>query len=56
MGPMGVLGRIRESLSRTKQQIRQRFDDIVRQADGADDVDSLAQRSRPLDVETLDAL
>ena len=47
---MGVLGRIRDSLSRTKQQIRQRFDDIVRRADEPE------QRSRPLDIETLDAL
>src|SRR5262245_48925558 len=50
MGPMGVFGRIRESLSRTKQQIRERFDDIVQRADEPE------RRSRPLDVETLDAL
>jgi len=47
---MGVFGRIRESLSRTKQQIRERFDDIVQRADEPE------RRSRPLDVETLDAL
>jgi fused signal recognition particle receptor len=47
---MGVFGRIRESLSRTKQQIVERFDEIVRRADDP------ARRSRPLDVETIDAL
>jgi fused signal recognition particle receptor len=47
---VNILGRIRESLSRTKQQILERFDDIARVADAPD------QRSRPLDVETLDAL
>ncbi len=47
---MGVFGRIRESLSRTKQQIVERFDEIVRQADEPE------RRSRPIDVETLDAL
>ena len=31
--PMGFFGRIRDSLSRTKQQIVERFDDIVRRAD-----------------------
>ena len=48
--PMSVLGRIRESLSRTKQQIVERFDEIVRRADAPE------RRSRPIDVETLDAL
>ena len=43
---MGVLGRIRESLSRTKQQIVGRFDEIVRRADETE------RRSRPVDVET----
>jgi fused signal recognition particle receptor len=47
---MGVLGRIRESLSRTKQQIVERFDEIVKFADEP------ARRSRPVDVETVDAL
>lgn len=47
---MGVFGRIRESLSRTKQQIVDRFDEIVRRADAP------GQRSRPIDVETLEAL
>jgi fused signal recognition particle receptor len=47
---MGFLGRIREGLSRTTQQIVERFDDIVRRADAPE------QRSRPIDVETVDAL
>src|SRR6267142_5198351 len=47
---MGVLGRIRESLTRTKQQIVDRFDEIVRQADAPE------RRSRPIDVDTVDAL
>jgi fused signal recognition particle receptor len=47
---MGVLGRIREGLTRTKQQIRQRFDDIAGRADAPE------RRSRPVDAETLDAL
>ena len=47
---MGVLSRLRDSLSRTKQQIVDRFDDIVRRADAPE------QRRRALDVETLDAL
>jgi fused signal recognition particle receptor len=45
-----VFGRIRESLSRTKQQIVDRFDSLVRQADEP------ARRSRPIDVDTVDAL
>jgi fused signal recognition particle receptor len=47
---MGVFGRIRESLSRTKQQIVDRFEDIVRVADEPE------RRSRPVDVETIEAL
>jgi fused signal recognition particle receptor len=47
---MGFLGRIREGLSRTTQQIVERFDDIVRRADAPE------RRSRPIDVETFDAL
>jgi fused signal recognition particle receptor len=47
---MGILGRIREGLSRTTQQIVERFDDIVRRADAPE------QRSRAIDVETVDAL
>jgi len=47
---VNFLGRIRDSLSRTKQEIVSRFDEIIRQADEP------GQRSRPVDVETLDAL
>jgi fused signal recognition particle receptor len=47
---MGLLGRIREGLSRTTRQIVDRFDDIVRAADAPD------RRSRAIDVETVDAL
>jgi len=47
---MGLLGRIRDSLSRTKQQIVDRFDEIVRRADDP------VHRARAVDVETIDAL
>jgi fused signal recognition particle receptor len=47
---MGFFGRIREGLSRTTRQIVDRFDDIVNAADAPD------RRSRPVDVETIDAL
>ena len=47
---MSVFGRIRESLSRTKQEIVGRFDEIVGRADEP------ARRTRPVDVETLEAL
>jgi fused signal recognition particle receptor len=47
---MGVFGRLRDSLSRTKQQIVDRFEEIVRQADAPE------RRTRPIDVETVDAL
>jgi fused signal recognition particle receptor len=47
---MGVFGRIRESLTRTKAQIVERFDEIVSRADAPE------RRSRPIDVDTLDAL
>jgi fused signal recognition particle receptor len=47
---MGVFGRLRESLTRTKQQIIQRFDEIVSYADEPE------RRSRPIDVETVEAL
>jgi hypothetical protein len=47
---MSVFGRIRDSLSRTKQQIVDRFDEIVRTADAPE------KRSRPIDVDTVDAL
>jgi fused signal recognition particle receptor len=47
---MKVFGRIRDSLSRTKQQIVERFDEIVRRADEPD------RRTRAVDVDTIDAL
>ncbi len=47
---MDLLGRIKNSLSRTKQQIVDRFDDIVRAADEP------VRRARPVGVETIDAL
>ena len=47
---MGFFGRIRESLTKTKQQIVDRFEDIVRLADEPD------RRSRPVDVDTIEAL
>ena len=47
---MSVFGRIRDSLVRTTQQIVDRFDAIVRRADEPD------RRTRPVDVDTLDAL
>src|SRR4051794_6137044 len=47
---MSVLGRIRDSLSRTKQHILERFDDVVRLADASE------RRSRAVDVDTFDAL
>jgi fused signal recognition particle receptor len=47
---MGFFGRIREGLSRTTKQIVDRFDEIVRAADAPE------KRSRPVDVETVEAL
>jgi fused signal recognition particle receptor len=47
---MGIFGRIRESLTRTKEQIVERFDEIVRRADAPE------RRSRAVDVETIEAL
>jgi fused signal recognition particle receptor len=47
---VSLLGRIREGLARTTRQIVERFDDIVRRADSPE------TRSRPIDVETTDAL
>ncbi|HEY2432985.1 MAG TPA: signal recognition particle-docking protein FtsY [Vicinamibacterales bacterium] len=47
---MGFFDRIKASLSRTKEQFVERFDEIVGRADTAE------TRSRPIDVETLDAL
>jgi fused signal recognition particle receptor len=45
-----LLGRLREGLTRTTRQIVERFDDIVRGADGPE------TRSRPVDAETIEAL
>jgi fused signal recognition particle receptor len=47
---LSLLSRIRQGLSRTKEQIVARFDDIVRRADAPD------RRSRVLDVDTIEAL
>jgi len=47
---MGVFGRIRESLARTKQQLVSRFEDIVRTADAPE------RRSRTVDPDTVEAL
>jgi len=47
---MSVFGRIRDSLTRTTQQIVQRFDAIVQRADAPE------RRAREVDVETLEAL
>ena len=47
---MSLLSRLRDSLSRTKQQIVEQFEEIVRGADAPE------KRSRSLDVDTLDAL
>ena len=47
---MSFFNRIKEGLTRTKQQIVGRFDEIVGRADAPE------RRSRPVDVETLDAL
>src|SRR6185503_18357764 len=47
---MGFFDRLREGLSRTSQQIVERFDEIVNRADAPE------QRSRPIDVDTIDAL
>jgi fused signal recognition particle receptor len=47
---MGFFDKIKQSLTRTKQQFVERFDDIVRRADEPE------QRSRPVDLDTLEAL
>jgi fused signal recognition particle receptor len=47
---VSIFGRIREGLSRTTRQIVERFDEIVKIADAPE------KRSRPVDVDTLDAL
>jgi fused signal recognition particle receptor len=47
---MGFLDRIREGLAKTTQQIVQRFDEIVSQAEAP------SRKGRPIDVDTIDAL
>ena len=47
---LGFFDRLREGLSRTKEQIVSRFDEIVKQADTPE------QRTRPVDVDTIEAL
>ena len=47
---MGFLDRLREGLTRTKQQIVSRFEEIVQQADEGE------QRTRPITVDTIEAL
>jgi fused signal recognition particle receptor len=47
---MGLLSRVRDGLRRTAQQLVGRFDELVRQADAPE------RRTRPVDVETIDAL
>jgi fused signal recognition particle receptor len=47
---MGFFDKIKQSLTRTKEQFVERFDEIVRRADEP------AQRTRAVDVETVDAL
>jgi fused signal recognition particle receptor len=47
---LGFLDRLREGLTRTKQQIVSRFEEIVQQADTPE------HRARPIDVDTIEAL
>jgi fused signal recognition particle receptor len=47
---MGFFDKIKESLTRTKQQFVDRFEEVVKRADEP------ARRSQPIDVETVDAL
>jgi len=47
---VSFLGRLKEGLARTKQQIVERFDEIVRTADAPE------RRARAIEVETVDAL
>ena len=47
---MGFFDKLRDGLARTKQQILGRFDEIVEQADTTE------QRTRPVTVETIEAL
>lgn len=47
---MGFFDRIKQSLSRTKEQFVDRFEEVVKRADEP------SQRSRPVDLETVEAL
>jgi fused signal recognition particle receptor len=47
---MGFFDRIKQSLTRTKEQFVERFEEVVKRADEPE------QRSRPVDVETIEAL
>jgi fused signal recognition particle receptor len=47
---MGFFDKLRDGLTRTKQQIVSRFEEIVQQADVEE------QRTRPIDVDTIEAL
>ena len=45
---MGFLDRIKQSLTRTKEQFVDRFDEVVKRADDPD------RRTRPVDLETVE--
>ncbi len=47
---MGFFDRIKQSLTRTKQQFVERFEEVVKRADAPE------QRTRAVDVETVEAL
>ena len=47
---MGFFDRIKQSLTRTTQQLAERFDEVVKLGDSAD------QRGRPIDLDTVEAL
>jgi fused signal recognition particle receptor len=47
---MGFFDKIKQSLTRTKEQFVERFEEVVKRADEP------AQRSRPMDIETIEAL
>ena len=47
---MGFFDKIKQSLTRTKEQFVERFEEVVRRADEP------AKRSQPIDVETIEAL
>src|SRR5258705_4041501 len=47
---MGFFDKIKQSLTRTKEQFVERFEEVVRRADEP------GTRSQPIDVETMDAL